>query len=115
MKIKQINKTSKAFKKIKQSEIRYTKSIFIDNIEVGIIMFSYENGRFYIMYLEIYKEFRSRGYGRDVINKLRNKGQNSIYGDSIYSSIGFWQNIGAEFEEDIDDAKEGICIPFTIE
>lgn len=73
--------------------------------------------------LHILKDFRYKGYGKMFIDKLKLEKENKvsyISGQSKPSAVGFWENMGASFDEDINDdtiakaEEEGYCFPFSI-
>lgn len=94
---------------------KYTREVY------GIIEYrkEEEGDNIHIDLIEVWKENREQGIARRVIEDLNSS--YSITGDSILESIGFWSNIGAEFDEDIEDEevieyyrKECLCVPFII-
>lgn len=75
----------------------------------------------YIDYIEIFREYRYKGYGREVIELLKEEYE-IIEGISVIDAIGFWKSIGCIYENNIDKddkiVKEyydnGLCLPFII-
>ena len=73
----------------------------------------------FIEHICVFEEYREKGIARKII-ELLNKDY-SIIGNSTLEALGFWKNIGAEFDEDIEDEENLIyyienhlCVPFTI-
>lgn len=87
-----------------------------NNKNFGIVEVKENEGVCKIELIEVEKQFKKKGIGRDVIKTLLGLHE-VVYGDSLprKESIGFWQSLGAEFEEDIEECIEnGDCIPFII-
>lgn len=87
----------------------------------GIIEYTVSKSKksVFIEHICIFKEYREKGIARNII-ELLNK-EYSIMGNSTLEALGFWKNIGAEFDEDIEDEENLIyyienhlCVPFTI-
>lgn len=58
--------------------------------------------------LHILKDYREKGYGRKYVELLKEGYRDRIQyitGQSLPQSVGFWENIGMSFEEDITEDK----------
>ena len=61
---------------------------------IGCISFVRENRKIYLMYVEIYNEYRGKGYGDKVIETLLNyKNVDCIIGEALVGSRGFWHKM----------------------
>lgn len=87
----------------------------------GIIEYTTSKSKesIFIEYICIFEEYREKGIAKQVINML-NK-DFIIMGNSTIDALKFWQNIGAEFDEDIEDEdnlnyyiENHLCVPFVI-
>lgn len=88
-----------------------------DEKQVGELKISVEKDTCSVLYVAIKREFRRQGYATKIIEQLNE--QYTIVGDCLPNedSIGFWQSVGAEFDEDIsveECVKYGACIPFLV-
>lgn len=91
--------------------------IVADGLEVGKIRVEVMMDRCEIEYIEIYEEYRRRGYAEKVVNQLREN--YTIMGSCLpkKDSIAFWESVGAMFDEYVTIEEclfHGSCIPFTL-
>ena len=94
--------------------------LYKDNTRIGCIEYRIvDEDVCYVEYIYILKAYRNKGYAKEAINILLDRGYD-IQGNSVVESIGFWSSIGAEFEEDLSDdsidmyIRDNTCVPFSI-
>lgn len=73
----------------------------------------------FIEYICVFEEYREKGIAKQII-EMFNKDY-TIMGNSTIDALKFWQHIGAEFDEDIEDEdnlsyyiENHLCVPFVI-
>lgn len=89
-----------------------TQVLSLKGKDLGYIISEQKDETVYILYIHIFDELRGRGIGRILLNKITENGKYGFYGDAIPQSIKFWKKMNVEFDEDIEDIMEGICVPF---
>ena len=77
-------------------------NIIVDNTIIGYISFRENKNSINIESINININHRRKGIGSILIKQLL-KEYKTIHGFSSPLSIGFWKNVGAEFEYDITD------------
>lgn len=113
--IKVNNDNSKHARRYLKGSLNNAYIIEEKNINLGLIEYKEISGYYKIELIEIEEKFRSKGIGTEIIKTLLKSGD--VVGDSLPNkkTLNFWESLGAEFEEDIEDCIENnLCIPFII-
>ena len=74
----------------------YTRhyTVYHGKNEIGCISFIRENRKIYLLYVEVYKEYRKLGYADKIIEILLSyKNVDCIIGESLTTSRGFWNKM----------------------
>lgn len=94
-------------------------SVYCNGNRVGMVEYIPSGELIHIESLYIDKEYQGKGIGKAVVQMLQDKYKTAIVGDSLVTSVGFWQAIGADFDGEDEDLdyyiEEGLCVPFIIE
>lgn len=91
-------------------------NILFNNKVCGEVEYVEKNEGIKIESISIKDIWKRKGIATNIISELLQK-TNYIYGDCLPNndSISFWSNVGAEFEEDVEECIESnTCIPFSI-
>ena len=97
--------------------------IYKDDTLVGFTEYI-KVGRFLeIDNLHILKSFRGQGFGSKFLETLANENKSTvtfITGQSLPSAVGFWKEVGANFDDEINEDsiieadEKGYCFSFSI-
>lgn len=85
-----------------------------DNRDIGIVGISNVKLRDYIfvVYLEIESCYRGRGYGKEVVELLKDMYKVQLKGWSTYDALEFWRRLGVTILT--DSIEEDLCTPFLL-
>lgn len=95
--------------------------MYFDNIDipVGVLEYREHGDSVHVDYICTFEGYRNQGIASCVIKTLNE--DYAITGNSVIDALGFWQKLGAEFEEDITIKENldyyienNLCVPFII-
>lgn len=75
---------------------RYTRhyTIYDKGEQIGCASFIRKNRMLYLMYVEVYDEYRHKGYGDTIVKQLMEyKNVDCIVGETLVESRGFWNKM----------------------
>lgn len=88
------------------SELRKAKAIRYNGEVVGVIISQLTKmGDLFILYIEVFEEFREKGIASIAMRILTENGRIGYHGDSFFSSEKFWRSQGVIFDRTKEEVK----------
>lgn len=97
--------TEKYYSKFNLTPCHDNYVVLYNKTPVGILeYYPIINNKLYIKYIEIEEKYRLFGIGKLVIELIKDINKDKyIVGDSSPEAIDFWKNVGAVFDETINE------------
>ena len=72
----------------------HLRRIYDGKVPIGSVAFVRDRRKLYLMFIEIKREYRGRGYAEAVLNKLLSyKNVDCVVGETLRQSRGFWHKM----------------------